>query len=269
MSYGTFAKGYEIHQKPITLPSLTKLTSLSGLATVSGFNFASPTADSTVRMRIEFIAADMDANGDSIEANEGFFRVYTANLGQEDYLRGNWLGSSGTLPSFTSSTMRNCGDWHLAVGSGAKKLFFPFASHAHVSSSKECARILGSTRVTAPDRAGPSLAARILAAHNEGDSATVSTTNFGAILYGSNAHPKITCFLGGDPHLVSVARTISAGAGHYADTLVHKGGEDTTFTPTDQYGSWSKYTDVPGAVITTARAQRWRLKVSVPALPRI
>jgi hypothetical protein len=256
VSYGTFAKGYSIHQKPITLPTLTKLADLSGLATVSGFNFTAPTSDSTVLTRIQFIAADMDNNGDSTEANEGFFRVYTANAGQEDWLRGNWLGSSSALPSFSSTTMRNCGDWHYTTTSPAKRLFFPFATHVH-------SVIVGGIRqntwfdtVTAPDHGGSVTPASILAAHNEGDSATTTTSKFTAILYGApHAHTKVTCFLGGDPHLVAVARTLAAGPGHYADTTaVHRGGDDTTFTATDQYGSWTKYTDVPGSVIATARA---------------
>ncbi len=38
-------------------------------------------------MRIEFVATDLDASGDSTGANEGFFRVYTANAGQRSWLR--------------------------------------------------------------------------------------------------------------------------------------------------------------------------------------
>ena len=76
-------KGYQVKQKPIKLPALSTLATLSGLATVSGFNFPAATTgdDSTVRQRIEFIAADLDGDGDSTDTNEGFFRVYTANAG--------------------------------------------------------------------------------------------------------------------------------------------------------------------------------------------
>jgi hypothetical protein len=66
------------------------------------------------------------------------------------------------------------------------------------------------------------------------------------ILQGTGAR----CFLGGDPHLVAVGRTTTLG---YTNAQIHKGGEDTTFTPTDQYGAWQRYTATPIGAITTRR----------------
>src|SRR5581483_6355635 len=66
-SYGTFAKGYQIHQKPIQLPALTTLASLQGLAATAGMSFTAPSSgdETTVRMRIEFVAADMETPADN------------------------------------------------------------------------------------------------------------------------------------------------------------------------------------------------------------
>ena len=223
MGAATFAKGYEVGQKPIELPSLTSLSSLSGLATVSGFNFTPPNtgASTGVLMRIEFVATDLDASGDSTGANEGFFRVYTANAGRSSWLRADW--PSGSLPS--ASSLLNCGDWHKVATSGDTALkFFPFAVHYHSGS--------GNTwfdTVTAGGRPGGLSAANIALSRAEADSVKTSNATFSGVLQHANAR----CYLGGDPHLVAVARTNALG---YSDALIHKGGEDSTFTPTDQYG---------------------------------
>ncbi|MEO7085217.1 MAG: hypothetical protein ABI442_07320 [Gemmatimonadaceae bacterium] len=245
--YGTFSKGYEERQKPIALPALTTLSTLSALATAGGFNLTAPTTDSSTRMRIEFVAADMNADGDSIDANEGFFRVYTANAGQEDWLRANWLGSISAYPSFASTTMRNCGDWHATTVGGPLK-FFPFAVHAHPGGTNTWFdTVTSADHVPSPN----TLANRIAWSRSEGDSATLTTVKFTKLM---QTHAKITCFLGGDPHLVAVARTTAAGAGHYPlASDVHKGGEDTTFTPVDQYGSWTLYSATPNGTIAGAR----------------
>ncbi len=150
VGYGTFAKGYATNQKPITLPSLTTLSNLSGLATVSGMNYTPPTTgdESTVRMRIEFVAADIDGNGDSTAQNEGFYRIYTATSGNQNWLRGDWPGTSSSLPSVAS--VINCGDWHTVTNPNNGKLdtlFFPAAVHPN---SGWFPRRVASARVVEP-----------------------------------------------------------------------------------------------------------------------
>src|SRR6185295_11976809 len=70
--------------------------------------------ENTVRMRIEFISADMNANGDSLDPNEGFFRIYRVNSNTTaaiSWLRGNWpAGYTSSLP--TPAEVETCGDWH-------------------------------------------------------------------------------------------------------------------------------------------------------------
>ncbi len=240
---GTFAKGYQINQKPILLPTLTMLGNLSGLATAGGMNFTSPTSgdQTTVLQRIEFIAADMDSNHDSTEANEGFFRVYTANAGNTSWLRADWGGNASTIP--TAANVLNCGDWHKVNTTGdTNPKFFPWASHVHPS---------GATwfdTVVANGRAGGVTTANLASVKAHGDS-VLTNTKFSKVL---QTFPT-RCYLGGDPHLVSVARTTASGAGHYAAADVHKGGEDTTFTPVDQYGSWSQYATTANGTIAANR----------------
>ncbi len=243
----TFAIGYEVNQKPILLPTLTTLASLSGLATVSGFNFTPPNtgASTGVLMRLEFVATDINGAGDSTAANDGFFRVYTAKSGQSAWLRADW--PSGSLPS--ASTMLNCGDWHKVATSGDTTLkFFPFAAHYHSTSSNTWF-----DTVTAGGRTG-TLAARVAASRAEADS--VKTSN--ATLSGILQHPNVRCYLGGDPHLVAVARTTALG---YTNAQIHKGGEDSTFTPSDQYGAWTLYSNTPPSAVS---AKRWDAKYLFP-----
>ena len=238
VGYGTFSKGYSTNQKPITLPTLTTLANLSGLATVGGMNFTPPTTgdETTVRMRVEFVAADMDANGDSTEANEGFFRVYQANAGQVAWLRGDWLGTSSTLE--TIAQMTNCGDWHVITAGGkTDTLFFPGAIHPTTWFRNLMQTGAGMT----------------LASAQAESSATVTTMMQRVTPKGSR------CFLGGDPHLVAVARNGAAG---YVAADYQKGGSDTTFTPTDARGAWVLASATPGNPMATVRT--WDAKYLFP-----
>jgi len=227
VGYGNFSKGYSTNQKPIQLPSMSTLSTLAGLAGVGGMSYSPPTNgdESTVRMRVEFVAADIDGNGDSTSANEGFYRIYTATSGNANWLRGDWNGtfngSSGSLP--TLSSLINCGDWHIVRNpnnSHLDTLFFP----ASVHSSTWFAAI---SNPSAPGDAG----------------GTVST------IMGHTTPRPARCYLGGDPHLSPVTRV---GQG-YTTANTQKGGSDTTFTPTDSRGSWMLYTSTPNSTIAAAR----------------
>ncbi len=225
-AFGTFDKGYSINQKPIALPANTMLASLPGYAAVAGFSYTPPTAGdaTTVRMGLEFVALDMNGDGDSTDVNEGFFRVYQANVGQVAWLRADWPGSGAALASVV-----NCGDWHAMGPTGALK-FFPVSVH----NTLWFRNLLNKSAATG----GGGLS---LAAANTEKAANLST-----IMQHANAR----CYLGGDPHLVAVART----AALYTDTLTrYKGGDDTTFTPVDAYGAWVQYSATPYAPLAALR----------------
>ncbi|HTR76685.1 MAG TPA: hypothetical protein VMH39_01185, partial [Gemmatimonadaceae bacterium] len=230
-AYGTFAKGYQINQKAITLPSTATLATLSGLATTGGFNFTPPTTgdETTVRTRIQFVATDINGFGDSTAANDGFFRVYTAISGQVGWLRGDWPAT----PSNTN--LLNCGDW-LPVTAGGPLKFFPVVVHG-TAWFRTLALAGGMTEATFQSK----------------DSLKASASSWSTIMQ----NPTAQCFPGGDPHLVAIARLASPGyttalAG-YTVAQGEKGGDDTTFTPTDPYGAWTLYSNTPNAAVSAKR----------------
>ncbi|MDE3127682.1 MAG: hypothetical protein KGL38_06730, partial [Gemmatimonadota bacterium] len=219
IGYGTFLKGYTQHAAPISLPSTAILASLPAYAALAGYNFTSgsSTAISNVLTRIEFVATDVMGTGDSLAIQDGFFRVYTASAGNSAWLRGNWPGGS------TVTAYKNCGDWH-AVTPGGSLQFFPAAIHP--TSWFKALMIAG------------------------GMTSTQAAAESSATVQSIMSHAGARCYPGGDPHLVAVART-SALYPLAADR--QKGGTDTTFTPVDAYGSWTKYSDTPNATVAAAR----------------
>jgi hypothetical protein len=219
-SYGTFMKGYLQYQRPVPLPTSSSLTKLSGYASSAGYNFTAPNNgdEGDVLMRIEFVATDLNGDGDSLDDNEGFFRVYRANAGEQAWLRGDFPGTTNVL-DYT-----NCGDWHTVAGYPDKK-FFPASVHP-TTWFRQLMQASGMSYAAAAAES----------------SATVAT-----IMQHSNAR----CYPGGDPHLVAVSRT-AALYPNAADR--QKGGDDTTFTPVGANGSWLLYSNAPAAVVAAKRA---------------
>ena len=219
ISYGTFLRGYQQNQTPITLPSATTLSPLSGYAATAGYSFTPPTSgdETTALMRIEFVATDLNGDHDSTDDNEGFFRVYQANIGQQAWLRGDWPGTSSV------SDYKNCGDWHAVAGYTDLK-FFPAAVH--------------------PTGWFKSMMT------NAGMSDYQATAEQSASISTIMQHSGARCYLGGDPHLVAIERNSPL----YTDAQRHKGGDDTTFTPVGVYGSWRQYTATPSATVSAVRS---------------
>lgn len=245
VSYGKFDKGYSTKQKPISLPSTSGLSTLASLAAVGSMKFDTVTTgdESSVRERIEFIATDVAGTGDSLQDNDGFFRVYVANSGKTAWLRSDWYGTSSSLPSLSTTSWPNvatiltCGDWHHVAGDTALK-FFPMAVHYHTQVSHHDVNTWFDT-VAASGMAGGLTAANIAAVQTESDGgATRIMQNSGA-----------RCYPGGDPHLVAVERDSTT----YGTAAVHKGGDDTTFTPTDLYGHWIQYPGTPATAVHNKR----------------
>ena len=230
VGYGTFLKGYHEHAAPISLPSTAILATLPAYAHLAGYDFNGTTSTNVSQLlnRIEFVATDILGTGDSLAINDGFFRVYTANSGNYGWLRADWPGGS------TNSNYLNCGDWHTIHG---VPLFFPIAVH-----------VLNGWFQTYLDTATTMTASQA--------KAEVQLSPLQIM-----AHANARCYLGGDPHLVAVARTTNHGSGikdpatgtWYTATAVNKGGSDTTFTPMDQYGAWLSYSTTPNAAVAAKR----------------
>ena len=204
------------------------------MATAGGMNSRPPTTgdQTTMLERVEFVAADIDASGDSTGANEGFYRIYTANTGQTAWLRADWTSITATR---AKALHLNCGDWHATTPGGPLK-FFPLAVHDTLGTSPKT----WFDTVTAAGMTGGVTTANLSTAHTEG------TSSAATIMQHSNAR----CYFGGDPHLVAVERTTGLG---YTKPQMHIGGEDTTFTPTDQFGKWMLYSNSPNATVLAKR----------------
>lgn len=244
VSYGTFAKGYKLNQKPIALPSMTQLLSLKAISATSGWDFTSGATGSndetSVRDRIEFVAVDLNASGDSTDLDEGLFRIYTAKTAAS--LRGDY--PSGNPP--LASNVNFCGDFHYAeVGAGGAASntlqFYPASMH-------------NTTWFYNQVRAGYHDSNNSLSSSQLDNVAnTAKNESLNTIMTNANAR----CYLPGDSHLVAFERNgpyIDPKTGvNYAALAYQKGGMDSTFTPVGVTGAWKRDTFPVNAVITAAR----------------
>lgn len=107
-----FQQGYQENAGVINLPTPADLLKLSTQASAGNARITGTTLGSwgQATTRVEFVAIDLNADGDATDDNEGFFRVYqvttTTNIG--------WL--MGLLPAdYAANRMRNavnCGHYH-------------------------------------------------------------------------------------------------------------------------------------------------------------
>jgi hypothetical protein len=197
-------------QKPITLPDNENLASLETQATASRLVFQAPDSGGPagVRMRIEFVAANMNPadDNDVMDENEGFLRVYSAHaVTGADYVRGDF-------------TAANCGDWHRSSAT-AKWLFYPAAVH-NVANTWFVDTIRANNTMTLTQ------------------AQTHAGLAFAAIMTPVTGRPAPRCFLGGDPHLVAIERNDPA---RFTNAERFRGGEDTTFTSNGVRGRWLEW----------------------------
>jgi hypothetical protein len=107
--YGTFAQGYTEHVSRIEMPKTADLLKLKVQAQAGNTAFTGNTngASGQATTRIEFIAIDLNGDGQVNGANEGFIRVYQSS-------DAGWV--TADVPSdFSSKQLRNslnCGHFH-------------------------------------------------------------------------------------------------------------------------------------------------------------
>jgi hypothetical protein len=216
-SYGTFSKGYKTKQKKIVLPTNTKLAKLSGYADPGKLKFTGSASGgvSGVKARLEFVAVDLNADGDSTDADEGFVKFYTAN--SSDWVRSDWPGYGD------KTDITQCGDFH-AVGGSTKLKFFPVSVH-NTSWFYD-------------------LMLKSWASGGGNMSNSSASSEQGASVKTIMQHSGARCYPGGASQLAAVSRPSSLYPSS-ADRQL--GGDESTFTPTDAYGSWAQYTTTPDA----------------------
>lgn len=134
--YGTFDKGYETGVTIIPLPTTADLNKLQAQATIGNTSFTGYTTGGAgeARTRIEFVALDLNSDGDVTDEDEGFIRVFQGTSGSEDYV------SATRYSPMNSSSNINCGDFvGSAVHSGHTSAANFLAVGSHGSSTTRTA----------------------------------------------------------------------------------------------------------------------------------
>jgi hypothetical protein len=172
-AYGVFDQGYSEHGAIIPMPSIAQLSKLSTYATAGGMNYTATTpaagTKDQARMRIEFLALDLDGDAKVTAPNEGFYKVYDdTGVASVEYVM-------GTRPA-TAADSRNCGHFHLAG-----TVFFTASQHKY--------QALNTLYPAAPHTG----------ATPGGGGATGTTSATEALT--STATGAYRCWLGGDEHL--------------------------------------------------------------------
>lgn len=108
-NYGTFRQGYAERVRRIPMPATAELNKLRTYAQQGGTAFTSSTAGTVgqAKVRIEFIAVDLNGDGDTSGEDEGFMRVFEGN---SDAATPGYV--VGALPSGGMKSSLTCGHYH-------------------------------------------------------------------------------------------------------------------------------------------------------------
>ncbi|HXY20154.1 MAG TPA: hypothetical protein VEH83_09190 [Gemmatimonadales bacterium] len=220
-SYGTFDQGYTQHGQVIPLPTIAQLSKLATYATQGGMNFTAPSGGSSTqsRLRIEFLALDLDGDGRVTGPNEGFFRVYidTSSVAAA-------LGYATASDPSSANQGLNCGDFHVRTAAGVTDTTF-YTAYDHYTPSP--------TYPIPGNSAGGGTA----------ESATNNSTNRGNAGTYSLQRATSRCYLGGDDHL-NIDSIVSGGTRYI-----------NRFKAADKYGYWVRFTTTPDPSVIAALAR--------------
>ncbi len=174
---GVWKVGYRQNVARINMPSPADLATLSAYATTGGTSLVGGAVGLTEydpAVRIEFVAVDVNADGDYVDENEGFMRVFRANgtgANALNYVSARrWNDASANDPN---SDSMNCGDYQLV---GGVRKFLPAGAH---------------TTAATPA--------------NHRHNATLATNKRMSL-----QHANRGCYLGGDPRLDSLSGNLTA-----------------------------------------------------------
>jgi hypothetical protein len=219
----------------IPLPTVAKLASLPGYAASANYSFTIPGGNAAVastRARLEFVAMDLNNDGNATDDNEGFFRVFIDTASK--YLDGS---GGGSAPSDQNRAdwdngkivPYQCGDWHLikdATGPGFHNEFFPYVVH------------------------NTAWFASYLVTNGQGVNAAAANAEKTATTATVFSHAGARCYPAGSPYLVAVERPQVGPTANY-----QKGGTDTTFTAATRTGYWVPWPGAPvGGVVADLAA---------------
>ena len=117
---GTYKQGYTENGANIRFPTTTDLNKLRNQAASGNTVIAGATTGvaGQATTRIEFVALDLNGDGDTADPNEGFMRVYQGDSAQ-------WVVADAppNYGQFGLRNSRNCGDYHAGVFKSAQSHF--------------------------------------------------------------------------------------------------------------------------------------------------
>ena len=128
LASGHYHAGYQENAPSIPFPTTAGLNKLLVQATAGGTNFTSSTAGSAgaSSMRIEFVALDLNSDGDSTDVDEGFMKIYQVAAPSNA-----WFVVADTTANFSANGLKqsaNCG--HIsATGTASHAEFKTFRHH--------------------------------------------------------------------------------------------------------------------------------------------
>ncbi len=206
------------NQTPMSLPPVSRLANLTTYATSAHYAFTSPTAggSGTARIRIEFVAIDLNGDTAATANDEGFFRVWTGNssLGtRADY--GLWSDANAV-------SQNQCGaffPWPNA--SDTAQRFVPYSVRSHFNIGSDLKFNYISLGAVADWRA--------------------------ATLKQFMQRPGARCYPSGDPHLAPLVDFTRPGndTSFYAS---YNGTEPNATPYVKGYGSWASWRATGGTV---------------------
>ena len=115
---GVFHQGFQERVTPIPMPQTADLARLRGLAQPANMAFTASTSGSSseAEMRIEFVAVDLNGDGDVTDADEGFIKIYRAKQNNEASRR--WVTAMAPSNYNNNNGLRysdNCGEYKNGV----------------------------------------------------------------------------------------------------------------------------------------------------------
>jgi hypothetical protein len=115
-SSGNYKQGYKEHVAVIPMPTTADLTKLQAQAAIGGTSIVGDLLGNAgeATTRIEFLALDLNGDGDSTDANEGFMKVYRAPSANAWWVVAHTNNYAGTGATNGVRNSPNCG--HAVIG---------------------------------------------------------------------------------------------------------------------------------------------------------
>ena len=278
----TLYRGWTKVLKPLQLPNTSKLAALYPLAASGSVEFFTPNiaTDSTsqLKSRLDFVAYDLNADGDSTDAGEGFVRFYQVDEGTKVFIPPPpgpaWTAAQFDSVSFSylrsgltrQHDANNCGEWRDVFDDNGNLEweFFPIAVHPTAWYKTIVAAAQGGI---VPPLVSIANNLETSGATEPADTITVNGMAKNPLRNGDSSHPP-RCYPGGAPELVATERDTTPAAplrtgvqwGAQNWTYGRRGGTDTTFTGGDvsdpthptRMGHWLAYPGATPAPFTAA-----------------